>query len=129
MLLCQAFGQELGHFRRDGAGVQVDELHAQLAHQRVDELPLRDEAVLLQDRAQALSCALLERQRLIQLRLGDVPALDQQVAEFDVFHGVPSFFGGFRQRMTTPSSGVWALMPLPFQLTFRLTVKQAETSS
>ena len=129
MLLCQAFGQELGHFRRDGAGVQVDELYAQLAHQRVDELPLRDEAVLLQDRAQALSCALLERQRLIQLRLGDVPALDQQVAEFDVFHGVPSFFGGFRQRMTTPSSGVWALMPLPFQLTFRLTVKQAETSS
>ena len=129
VLFRRALGQELSHFRRNGVGVQVDELHAQLAHQRVNELPLGDEAVGLQDGAQALAGVLLERQGLIQLGLGDAAAVDQQVAEFDVFHDVPSFSGGFRQRITTPPSGVWALMPLSFQVTFRCKVKQAASRS
>ena len=130
VLFRRALGNKLGHLRRDGAGVQVNELHAQLAHQRVDELAFRDEAMLLQNSAQPLAGALLKLQRLIQLSLGDVAAFNQQIAEFNVLHGVvSSSFGGFKQRMTTPSGGVSALMPLSFQTTFSFNVKQAVSLS
>ena len=57
MLFRNIFGQDLGHLGRDAVAVQVDELHAQLAHQGVDKLLLGDKTVLLQHRAQTLAGA------------------------------------------------------------------------
>ncbi len=114
VLFGDAFGQRLGHLRRDGVGVQVDELHPQLVHQGADKLFFGDEAVLLEHLPQALAAAGLELQRFLQLLLGDDSALYQQVPQADVFHGASPSVNRFRHRTKTPSSGVLAVIsPFP----------------
>ena len=120
MLFRNALWQDLRHLRRDRAGVQVYKLHAKLIHQGVDQLLFGNKSVLLQHLAQPLAGAFLQFQRPVQLRLGDGPALDQQVTQLDVFHGSLSFFSGFRQR-TVSSVSAW--MSPSFSLTDSFSVK------
>ena len=95
VLFRYALGENLGHLRRNGICIQIDKLHSQLAHQRIDQLLFGDKAAVLQNRTQTLSGVRLKRQRLVQLPLGNCAALDQQVAQLHILHGVVS-----------PSSGV-----------------------
>ena len=75
-----------GQLHRDGDRRQIHELNAQLDLQRVDEVPLRNEAVLHQHVAQTLVGLLLDGQGLIQLFLRDDAGGDQQIAQPHICH-------------------------------------------
>ena len=79
-------GDILGQLHGDGNGRQVHKVHAQLHTQSVDELRLRDEAVLDQCVAQPLLGLLLERQSTLQLLLCDGPGRHQQIAQAHIGH-------------------------------------------
>ena len=79
-------GDILGQLHGDGNGRQVHKVHAQLHTQSVNELCLRDEAVLDQCVAQPLLGLLLERQSTLQLLLCDGPGRHQQIAQAHIGH-------------------------------------------
>ena len=75
-----------GQLHRDGDRRQIHELDAQLDLQRIDKVPLCNEAVLHQHVAQTLVGLLLDGQGFIQLFLHDDAGGDQQIAQPHICH-------------------------------------------
>ena len=81
-------GYEFGHFQRNGHGGQVDIIHAQLHLQGLDELLLRNEALLDEHVAQTALAALLKFQGPVQLLRGNGSGGDEQVAQTHISHRI-----------------------------------------
>lgn len=81
-------GDVFGQLHGNGHGGQVHEVHAQLHTQRVNELRFGDNPLPDENIAQTLAVLAGQGQGLLQLLAGDDTGGDQKIAQSHICHGI-----------------------------------------